>query len=219
MPETNWSDAALWAFVDGEAAPAEARAILAAERSDAALAERIRELREAQAELAEAMDEVLAEPVPEALTRAVMDAPAGGGNVVAFPQRRAWIGPVLAMAATVALAVGLGAGLSEWRVGQRLDEMAARSSAEQAILARVLQEGLERRRSGEIEVGADADFAAQLTPVRTYKSESGHWCREFTENIRRGGEDYVRRGVACRFEDGWRRVETVIEGEEAGRRL
>lgn len=215
MPETKWTEEDLWAFIDREAPLHHVRAILADERSDPALAERIREMREEAAELSAAMDMDLAEPVPADLIRAVERASA--------PKRQSvrWLAPVTAMAATVALAVGIGAWIGEKRLDDRLAAMDERARSEQALLASVLQEGLERRLSGEAhEVAAnDFDFSASLTPVKTYKSVSGHWCREFEEIIRRGGEDLRRRGVACRLDGGWRRVETVIEGEEAGRRL
>jgi hypothetical protein len=129
--------------------------------------------------------------------------------------------PVAALAASLLLAVGLGTVWSDWRFTQRLEAIEARGQAERLLLAKVLQDGLESHKSGEplTMVAGEIGFGATVMPVRTYKSKSGHWCREFTEMIRRDGEEYRSRGLACRLDGGWQRVETTIEGEEVEKRL
>ncbi|MEH6579961.1 MAG: RT0821/Lpp0805 family surface protein [Amphritea sp.] len=47
------------------------------------------------------------------------------------------------------------------------------------------------------------DSAGTITPVRTYKSEQGQYCREFIERHDVGGQITEQRGVACRGEQGW----------------
>jgi surface antigen len=53
----------------------------------------------------------------------------------------------------------------------------------------------------------DSGNAGAVTPVRTYQTETGQYCREFTQTINIGGEKHQSYGTACRQADGtWRIV-------------
>lgn len=67
-----------------------------------------------------------------------------------------------------------------------------------------LQTALETLRSGARAdwVGADEGFG-YVKPLRTWKSKSGHWCREFEERVYTSTGDRInRRAVACRTGEG-----------------
>ena len=69
----------------------------------------------------------------------------------------------------------------------------------------VVQSVLERRRSGEREdwVGGDQEFG-YVRPLRSWKSTSGHWCREFEERVYGAdGRKRTRTAVACRDNGRW----------------
>ncbi|MEO8305800.1 MAG: anti-sigma factor [Betaproteobacteria bacterium] len=90
------------AYVDGQLAPERAAQVEAAFASDPALAAHAADIRQHNALLRDALDPVLAEPIPARLLAAA-----------AVPAARAsgltrWVGPVFAMAATLVAGVGLG---------------------------------------------------------------------------------------------------------------
>jgi len=96
------ADADVHAYVDGQLAPERAATVEQAARSEPELAARIAELRAQNALLREALDPILAEPIPAALLQAATPpAPAHGAL-------RRWLAPAIATAATLVVGVGIG---------------------------------------------------------------------------------------------------------------
>lgn len=53
----------------------------------------------------------------------------------------------------------------------------------------------------------DSGNTGTVTPVRTYQTATGQYCREYTQTINIGGEKHKSYGTACREPDGsWRIV-------------
>ncbi|MGH8064575.1 MAG: RT0821/Lpp0805 family surface protein [Candidatus Entotheonellia bacterium] len=53
----------------------------------------------------------------------------------------------------------------------------------------------------------DSGNTGAVTPVRTYQTSAGQYCREYTQTITVGGEKHQSYGTACRQADGtWRIV-------------
>ena len=95
------SEADVHAYVDGQLASERAAHVEAALASDAELAARVADMRKRNAELRDALDPILAEPIPARLLEAAaMPAPTAG------LYRR--FAPALALAATLVLGIGLG---------------------------------------------------------------------------------------------------------------
>jgi anti-sigma factor RsiW len=90
------------AYVDGQLAPARVSAFEAALASDAVLAARVAEMRALNAALRDALDPVLAEPIPAQLLAAASAPERHAAGV------RRWMAPVFAAAATLLVGVGLG---------------------------------------------------------------------------------------------------------------
>lgn len=78
---------------------------------------------------------------------------------------------------------------------------ATRTAAEEA-----LQDALEQQLSGDRLRWRTTDGGSgQLTPLETWKSTSGHWCRRFAETISVSGQAARdRSAVACRVDGRWR---------------
>jgi surface antigen len=177
------------------AADAEARAVLDAfDRIDDAVRE----------SFAEDLDA----PIPLDLARAVRSG-------LAARRRRAigrtvlrWAGPV---AAAIAIVV-VGNNWVEQRAGQ---ELAKRELQIAELADRAIQDALENALSGTAVSLADDDLSGvvSITPTRTYRSETKHWCREFVEDVVIDGKHTTRFGLACRENSGeWRRVQTRLPG-------
>ena len=103
LPPHSVSDSDLNAFADGQLAPDRAAAVEVTLARDPELAARAAEFRAQSASLRDALDPVLAEPIPERLLAAA--APPASGEAGAV---RRWAMPALAAAATLVLGVGLG---------------------------------------------------------------------------------------------------------------
>ncbi len=156
----------------------------------------------------ESFAEDLDAPIPLDLARAVRSG-------LAARRRRAigrtvlrWAGPV---AAAIAIVV-VGNNWVEQRAGQ---ELAKRELQIAELADRAIQDALENALSGTAVSLADDDLSGvvSITPTRTYRSETEHWCREFVENVVIDDKQTTRYGLACReAAGGWRRVQTRLPG-------
>lgn len=83
------------------------------------------------------------------------------------------------------------------------------------VFETTVQFALERLESGTSARSdrAEGGAVAHVRPERTWRSTSGHWCREFSIRIEApGAEEITRRAVRCRDGDGrWKPA-----GPEAG---
>jgi anti-sigma factor RsiW len=122
-------EADLQAYVDGQLAPDRVAGVVAAMERDPDLAARIAAMRTQNALLRDALDLVLAEPIPGHLLAA---ATAPASRATRFGR---WLAPSLGLAATLAVGVGLG-----WLLRDALIERAGTptSFARQAAFAHAL---------------------------------------------------------------------------------
>jgi len=204
----------LFRFIDGECSPSEELEILRAEREDAIIARRIRELREENARLRSAMDAELLGDLRDDIMQTVK----ANREMHSRTPWQSGSNPQTAMliAACLVAAIGLGTAWSHWRINSWQDAMAAVASEREATVAQAVQQGLENYLSGDTFELSDSNsgFIATVRPDDTYKSISGHWCRSFTERVKFGVKEIERTAIACRDRDtkNWRRMQTVING-------
>lgn len=118
----------------------------------------------------------------------------------------AWKTVFVQMAAALVLIAGTFAFTSFWmqsRMDDAVSSLAAHMETERILLAQTVQEALETRVSGEpVLVGQEGDWSEVLTPIKTYRSKSGHWCRQYLRQTTFGGLDLSIRGTACRDGNG-----------------
>ena len=104
----------------------------------------------------------------------------------------------------VGVAIGTLAGaLIGGEIGRSLD------AADRAEMQRTAQYALENNRTNEQSTwrNPDSGHSGDITPVRTYKSSEGSYCREYTQTVYIGGEPQAAYGRACRQPDGsWKIV-------------
>jgi len=209
-------DRILVAFVDGELDTEESLAVHLALRRDPSLRERVRVMRESAALLRAAYGDVAREPLPPALIGVIRTA--------AGDRRRArfrWLPG--AIAATVALAMGLSAGsmaprlTSAWQVpdAYRQDPaggplaLLTPGGAPEAVLHRTL----ERERSGTSVAWTDPDSKSEVTvePLRTYRAADRTFCREYRETVATPrAPAHTGYGLACRTAEGRWNVQYVL---------
>jgi surface antigen len=94
-------------------------------------------------------------------------------------------------------------GLLGGAIGDRLDA-ADRQQAQVAATR-----ALEASPSGQSVAWRNPDTGntGTVTPVRTYQTSTGQYCREYTQTIAIGGEKHQSYGTACREPDGsWKIV-------------
>lgn len=200
MNQDHIPDEVLMAYADGELPADEAAALEARLSEDADLAARVQVFSASAAALQGLKHADTSAAMPAGLEQALrarvasasaVDAPAmvaadpvPAGNVVAFPQRRVplWTG---ALAATVALAVGLGAGL-----------LAGKGTGPSGGADPVFA-ALDSLPSGEVTTLADG---TELRMVASFNSSDGALCREY-EQIGQNATDQLT--VACRDQGAW----------------
>lgn len=80
-----------------------------------------------------------------------------------------------------------------------------KAKAEDALQA-ALEKSISGRQTEWRSPNGDFGF---ITPIETWKSTSGHWCRQFAETISVGGALRDRDAVACRVDGRWRLAKEV----------
>lgn len=203
----------LVAYADGEldeAARSRVEAWIAEDEEALALLEELRAQRE---DLAAAFDEDLREPLPAA-TLALFSAAAGKSGGLQ------WWQAGIAAGLAAALFGGLAAfGVAEFRTDQLLARYEAERQQDRVQLAAMVQEALETSPSGQaLRWGAAGELQGEVLPLRTFRNQSGDWCREYSAVAVIGIERLERRAIACRGADGaWEtRVERDRETPTAG---
>lgn len=127
----------------------------------------------------------------------------------------------LPAAAAVAVAViGLFAfdRIIDQRVDVALQQMRAERANDMSMLATAVQDVLETKQSGAEAVfeNASTGFSVRIEPRRTWKSASGHWCREFSEKFDTSVERQPVISIACRDENGaWVRTQSELRAPTA----
>ncbi|ASP35117.1 hypothetical protein [Labrenzia sp. VG12] len=110
------------------------------------------------------------------------------------------------MAAALVLIAGTFVFTSFWmqsRMDDAVSSLAAHMETERILLAQTVQQALETKVSGEpVFIGQEGDWSEVLTPIKTYRSKSGHWCRQYLRETTFGGLDLSIKGTACREENG-----------------
>jgi hypothetical protein len=201
MSAPEFTDEDLMAYADGELAEDRAAALDLALATDDALAERLSLFVDTRMIAADALRPMLDAPVPAHLVQRVRDlaaagsatAPAPVDTVVAFPdrpQRRpVWQLPI---AASIALAVGLGAGLMLRGPGApaSLLEIAA-------VTDPVIAQALSTLASGESLPLTDG---ARIEAIATFRAADNGLCREF-EYDQSNGTTVV--SIACHDGQDW----------------
>ena len=97
----------------------------------------------------------------------------------------------------IAAGVLLG-GLVGGATGSYLDDQDKRTAA------LTTQQALESKPSGTTSTwqNPDSGHSGSVTPVRTYQSANGQYCREYEQTVTIGGQPQKSYGTACRQADG-----------------
>jgi len=104
------------------------------------------------------------------------------------------------------VAVGVGAvlgGLLGSSIGKSLDD------TDKLMMERTTQASLEHVQSGQTSTwnNPDSGHSGTVTPVKTYETNSGQYCREYQQTVIVGGQEEQAYGTACRQPDGsWKIV-------------
>ncbi len=102
-------------------------------------------------------------------------------------------GQLIAVGAGVLLGAFVGS-----EIGQSLDK------ADQLYAAQAYNESIDTSATGDTTSWANPDSgnSGTYTPVQTYQTETGQYCREFQQTITVGGKTQEAYGTACRQPDG-----------------
>lgn len=118
-----------------------------------------------------------------------------------------WAPLPIALAASLAvLLIGGMTGLAmlDSLVKREFERQALIKEKDKQAIAEARSSALERKISGtEVSwTNPDSGNFGTMIPVKTWRTKTGRYCREFEESITIDGAVNVERGVACRTEDG-----------------
>lgn len=187
---TEIDDITLVAYADGELDPSVSAEVEAALVRDAALRRKLASLHESASLLRAALNHVTYTPAPEIELKPPPLRSASWG----------WL-PMAASLAALAVGVVLGTNLT----GSQ--SVPGRLSTDDELIQSHFARVLEKELSGTTVNWENPDSGGRgsITPVRTYKSRSGQYCREFEAERIVGDESIAEQGIACREGDGnWR---------------
>ncbi len=204
----------LGAYIDGELDDEAVRAVEEALAASPELRAELHAMQEADGLLRAAFAEPLREAIPEPLIGAVThgfaarrDAAVGGGGGGSSPARH--LLPIAASLAVLVIGVASGYFSAEFRVDREIARLNALRAEDRSLVERTVNQALETKISGTPVEWRNPDSGSRgtVTPVRTYRSESGKWCREYTLTIiADDGSAKSRRAIACREADGkWKK--------------
>ncbi len=211
MNAARFTDEELMAYADGELSEERATELDLALADDEALADRLSLFIETRALASDALRPMLDEAVPEHLVKHVRDlaaanpAPEPASPVIAFPQRHSGV-PIwqLSLAASIALAIGLGAGellRGPGTTGAGMEIAAVSDPALTAALASLP--------AGESSTLADG---ARVEAIATFRAADGSICREF-EVDQSSGTTFV--SIACHDGRDWQiRIAIAASGSD-----
>ncbi len=144
--------------------------------------------------------------------QAVIDREFSEPGLSSAPAKRAFRpGPLMQIAAALVLVTGTflyTVHLMQIRMDDAIGALAAHMEAERTLLARTVQDALETQMSGDpVQIAHHGNWSEVLTPIKTYKSTSGHWCRQYLRVTTVAGLDMSVVGTACRDQGGtWNTV-------------
>lgn len=199
---------ALIAYLDDELDAGERQAMTAKIESDAEFDQALTRLQANDALLLSALQQAEEEVGDENITGRVGSLMAEAAPVRA-PRTRQWSHWMTLAASIAALAIGIGLGavISDLRFEARLTRLEIGRLSDSHAIEQVVTQALEKHLSGQSVRWQSQETGTRVvvTPVRTYRSQSGKWCREFTQQVEGRGDREALRGIACRDADGlWR---------------
>ena len=195
---TRVDDDTLAAYMDDELGAERAREVAQALAEAPALRDRLERLREVDAAVRRAFHRIDEKPAPR--LRAPVQRLAPRQATPARPAGR-WL-PLAAAASLVAL---VGTGLGAYQLGRIQQKDVAEAERSRTVaMQRTFQDVVETELSGTTVTwqSPDGGARAEFTPVRTWRTESGRYCREFRELRVVDGVQQEEGGIACRRDDG-----------------
>ena len=198
----NITDEKISAFLDGELSADETAILVDALEKDSNLSRRIEQLSTVDRVIHAAYSNTDNTPLPDSVLALIQtqNMPSSILDTIKaqmaamFAQKHYW---PATLAASIALVFGIGLGnqlKTETTSPQQLSLLVAGMLAEESPLAVVLETA---RSANTIHI-EDLPVVA-ITPVLTFRSSTGNYCREFTLVA----QDSGNRAVACRNEQGW----------------
>ena len=198
-------------YLDGELDAEEARAVERALAADPSLRNTLRSLSEGTALLRAAFNEPVHGAVPQALAERVSAslAKARGGTPSwasrRLAPRRGYI-PVAVAASVAVIALGLGGGylVSDARLAGERARFEALLQEDRQAFELAVQDALERQTSGTSVAwhNPGSGNGGTVTPIRTFKSSNGEWCREYAHEAKTASGAERRHAIACRAQQG-----------------
>ena len=191
----------LIAYVDGELDPIACQELEQAMSADPQLRDRVLQLCESTALIRAAYNHAVYSPKPITKNSEPESGKQHTAEIVSLRRKKLGFGwlPTALAASLIALMTGV-------IIGYWLNPMDTVDHSEHIaeLRAETLNHGLENSLSGQPVAWQDQDSKnrGNLLPVRTFRSKTGEYCREFEETRWVGEDEHREGGIACRQENG-----------------
>lgn len=158
-------------------------------------------------------------PVPDRLVNAIRSAP-GGDGPRRDAGRRDWGRLVAALAAGLAL-MALSGGGGYLAAEHRTAALKSEQLEQQQVVARyrhdAVQTALTTLVSGKsLDWNSENTVHGRIVPIRTFKNKKGQYCREYRDQVSRGGQMSLRYGVACLHADKvWHDIYMLVPADSS----
>lgn len=124
-------------------------------------------------------------------------------------QRRAafWriLGPLAASIAAAILIGSITLDLAQYRARGAASQVLAEQARDRQLMAVALNTALDTQISGGSVTWQNPASGSRgsITPLRTFRTSNGRWCREYRQELDSAAQSEQRIGIACREADGW----------------
>jgi len=203
------TDNDLSALLDGELDSASAKKLREALANDVALAERLEHLAFVDSLVKTSYQAIDSEPLPQSIVNLMADDVIEESNIVPI-NRSAWSSRPMQFAAAVLISFGVVMGTSLLK--QPLPDVYTQAVTVGLIDARSPLNSILNNSASAVpnqlsSGNANGESVVAITPVLSFKSAVGDWCREYTVKSYTAGA----RTLACARDNQWQIVLTSIE--------
>lgn len=211
LPNDQIPDETLMAYADGELDPAERTAVEAYVNMDAAAAARLAAFSRSGRTLGRLYDQPMHEPVPTRLLMTVVESgrtPRSlAGQFAGLFALPAWLPAPAAFAGVLLTVCALGWSAAVLRGDAVGPQLQADAHLQGLFAGTGLREALETAPSGVPPTLAATTDAGSVTPVLSFVSKSGNYCRQYAITDGTGARFS---GVSCRAANGDWRIEAYM---------
>ena len=115
------------------------------------------------------------------------------------------LGPLAASMVAAILIGSITLDLAQYRARDAASQVLAEQARDRQLMTVALNTALDTQISGGSVTWQNPASGSRgsITPLRTFRTANGRWCREYRQELDSAAQSEQRIGIACREADGW----------------